>query len=117
MSGCCTGYVSEDVKSATPTPESEKVENLGNSGIGFEGTKFTGQEPHHAPLVEGVSSTTETTDKAETFALEDKVEKREANLERQIDLEEDSQEQGSRAEAYTLPTYQTKDTSPNVEGE
>ncbi|KEH43709.1 low-temperature-induced 65 kDa protein [Medicago truncatula] len=109
-------YDSEDVKSATPTPESEKVENLGNSGIGFEGTKFTGQEPHHAPLVEGVSSTTETTDKAETFVLEDKVEKREANLERQIDLEEDSQEQGSRAEAYTFPTYQTKDTNPNEEG-
>jgi len=96
----CTGYDSEDVKSTTP--ESEKVENLGNSEIGFEGTKFTGQEPHHVPLVEGVSSTTEinqntANDKSNIFSAEEKPEQYKANLERPIGLKEDSQEQESRS--------------------
>ncbi|GAU15429.1 hypothetical protein TSUD_44660, partial [Trifolium subterraneum] len=40
----------------------------------------------------------------------------EANLERSIvSEEEDSQEKGSRPEAYTIPNYQTKDTDPSGE--
>jgi hypothetical protein len=38
------------------------------------------------------------------------------NRNREI-LEEDSQDQGSRTEAYTLPNYQTKDTDSSGKGE
>jgi len=118
--GCCTVYDSEDVKSATPTPTSEQEENLGNSGIDIEGT---GEESSHDPRFEGVSSTTEinrniSTDQAKTFAVEEKPEQYKANLEKPIIvLEEDSQEQGSRTEEYTLPNYQTKETDPSGVGE
>lgn len=122
MFGCCTDYGSRDVTSATPTTDYEKVENLRNSVFDLEGSKDVGEEPHHDPSVEGVSSTTGinqniATDKAKTFDLEEKPDQFKADFERPIVSKEDSQEQGSRTDAYNLPKYQARDTDPNVEGE
>ncbi|CAK8573523.1 unnamed protein product [Lathyrus sativus] len=114
-------YGSRDVKSATtPTTEYEKVENLRNLVFNLEGSKVVGEEPHHDPLNKGVSSKTETnqsidTDKAKPFDLEEKPDQFKADFERPRVSKEDSQEQRSRTEAYDLPSYQTRDTDPNLE--
>ncbi|CAJ2630036.1 unnamed protein product [Trifolium pratense] len=75
------------------------------------------EKPHYNPLVGGASLTTAINQKNATDkAAEEKQEQREVNLERSIvSEEEDSQEKGSRPEAYTLPNYQTKDTDPSGE--
>ncbi|KAJ1376532.1 putative low-temperature-induced 65 kDa protein [Sesbania bispinosa] len=107
---------SEAVKSAT----SEQVENLEKSAMNFGGTTVMEEEPHQDPLVVGASSTTGmnqniATDTAKTFGGEEKPGQCEVNLERPIGLKEDPHSQGSRheAEAYTLPSYQTKVTDPS----
>ncbi|CAL5209518.1 unnamed protein product [Lathyrus oleraceus] len=83
-------------------------------------SKVVGEEPHHDPFTEGVSSNTETnqsiaTDKAKTFDLEDKPDQFKTDFERPIVSKEDSQEQGSGTDAYDLPNYKTRDTDPNLE--
>ncbi|XP_045808404.1 low-temperature-induced 65 kDa protein-like isoform X1 [Trifolium pratense] len=112
-------YDSEDVKSPTSTPESEKVENLGNSGIDIEGTKVKGEEPYHDTPVEGDSLITEinqniANDQAKTFPVEEKPEQYKANLEKPaIVFEEYPQKQGIKTEEYTLPNYQINHTDPS----
>ncbi|KAL5069875.1 hypothetical protein RYX36_020762 [Vicia faba] len=113
-------YGGREGKNATATTESGKVENLRNLVFDLEGSKDVGEEPYHDPLTEGVSSTTETnqniaTDKAKPFALEEKPDQFKADFEGPIVSKEDSQEQGSRTDAYDIPKYQTRDTDPNVE--
>ncbi|GAU15430.1 hypothetical protein TSUD_44670 [Trifolium subterraneum] len=113
-------YDSEDVKSATPTPESEKVENLGNSGIDIEDTKVKGEEAYHDTPVEGDSSNTEinqniANDQAKSFPVEEKPEQYKPNLEKPVTvLEEYPQKQGIKTEEYTLPNYQINHTDPSV---
>ncbi|KAJ1407473.1 putative low-temperature-induced 65 kDa protein-like isoform [Sesbania bispinosa] len=91
--------------------------------MNFGDTMVMEEEPHQEPLVVGVSSTTEmnqniATDLTKTFGGEEKPGKCKVNLERPIGLEEDPHVQGSRheAEAYTLPSYQTKVTDPSGAG-
>jgi hypothetical protein len=115
----CAVYDSEDVKSATPTPESEKVENLGYSGNDIEGTKVKGEEAYHDTPVEGDSSNTEinqniANDQAKTFPGEEKSEQYKANLEKPaVVFEEYPQKEGIKTEAYTLPNYQINHTDPS----
>ncbi|XP_058769784.1 uncharacterized protein LOC131643551 isoform X2 [Vicia villosa] len=107
-------YDSEDVKSATPKFESEQVENLGNSGIGFEGAKVVGEEPRHDSLVKGVSSTNIESDQntAKPFSVRDKPDQFKADLARLGFSKEDFDEQVNRTEASN-PKYQTNDTYPS----
>ncbi|WJX14540.1 hypothetical protein P8452_04783 [Trifolium repens] len=112
-------YDNEDVKIATPTPEYEKVENLGNSGIDIEGTKVKGEEPYHDTQVEDDSSTTEinqniANDQAKTFPGEEKPEQYKINLDNPVIVSEEYPvKQGTRTEEYTLPNYQINHTAPS----
>lgn len=115
MFGYCKVYDSEDVKSATPKFEYEQDENLGNSGIGFEGAKVVGEEPRHDSLVKGVSSTAIESDQniAKPFSVRDKPDQFKADLARLGFSKEDFEEQVNRTEAYNLPKHQTNDTYPS----
>ncbi|KAK7313879.1 hypothetical protein VNO77_39082 [Canavalia gladiata] len=106
----------------TTNPTSEQVENLEKSRINFGGTTVLVEEPHHKPLDESDSSTTEidqclATDPAKIFSVEEKGGLPKDNLERPIGLKEDPHALGSRPEAYIPSNDQIKVTDPSGGGE
>ncbi|XP_057424695.1 low-temperature-induced 65 kDa protein-like [Lotus japonicus] len=109
-------YENEGFKSTTPA--SEQVENFGKSGSDFGSTTVMGEEqPHQDPVVVGVSSTAEMNQNIDTEPVKKIAgEEKPMDLERPTVLEDDHHAQGSRPEAYTLPSYETNVTVPSGAG-